>query len=130
LAQLETALRDRAKIEDAGWTNIAPQDIAGGPEWHSGPGGLPEGPGNFTTTDTQGSVVVTKRKPVMIRLDSKDVKDGNLRPPCGNGSGRQRGRTPRPPAARCLGFCGCGWDACRGRSNVVVRSSAPQDQFA
>jgi len=75
LTQLETALRDRTKIEDTGWTNIAPQDFAGGLGLHEPAGG----PGNPSVEITGGGgAVVTEGKPVMIRLNSDDVKGGDI----------------------------------------------------
>jgi hypothetical protein len=134
LAQLETALRDRAKIEDAGWTNIAPHDIDGRPEWHSGPGGMPEASGNFTTGDGQGSVVVTKRKPVMIRLDSKDVKDGNVEAAIREqlkAAGADEATIAQAVAAAPKTTVDVNVDvqAAGSGSNVVVKARAPQDRI-
>ena len=129
LTQLETALRDRAKIEDAGWTNIAPYDIAGGPEWHSGPGGLPEASGNV-----KSGVVVTKRKPVMIRLDSKDVKDGNVEAAIREqlkAAGADEATIAQAVAAAPQTTVDVDMDvqAGGGGSNVVVKTRAPQDRI-
>src|SRR6266576_3954482 len=44
LNQLETALRDRTKIEEVGWTNIAPQGFAGGPGLQAAAGGADTSP--------------------------------------------------------------------------------------
>jgi hypothetical protein len=134
LNQLETALRDRARIEEAGWTNIAPQDIDGGPEWHSGPGGVPEAPGNFTTSDGQGGVVVTKRKPVMIRLDSKDVKDGNVEAAVREqirAAGADDATIAQAVAAvpQALTDVDVDVQAVGGGSNVVVKAGAPQNRI-
>lgn len=68
LDKLETALRNRTKIEDVGWTNLAPAEFPGEASWQAG--GSASGGG--------GEVVVKGRKPVMIKLDSGDVKDGNV----------------------------------------------------
>jgi len=134
LTQLETALRDRAKIEDAGWTNVAPHDIAGGPDWHSGPGGLPKAPGNFTTSDGKSGVVVTKRKPVMIRLDSNDVKDGNLETAIREqlkAAGADEATISQAVAAAPQTTVDVDVDvqAGGGGSNVVVKTHAPQDRI-
>jgi len=75
LTQLETALRDGAKIEEVGWTNIAPQDIPGVPDWHPSPGGTFQA---SAVSPATGEAAVTRRKPVAIRLDSNDIKDGNI----------------------------------------------------
>lgn len=75
LTQLETALRDGAKIEEVGWTNIAPQDIPGVPDWHPSPGGTFQASAVGPAT---GEASVTRRKPVTIRLDSNDLKDENV----------------------------------------------------
>jgi hypothetical protein len=74
LNQLETALRDRTKIEEVGWTNIAPQDFAGGRDLQSAAGGA-------DTSSVQvggGGGVVTRGKPVMIRLNHDDIKGGDV----------------------------------------------------
>ncbi len=68
LTKLESALRQRAKIEDAGWTNLAPANFPGEPSWQAG--GPNAGGG--------GEIVIKERKPVMIKIDSGDVKDGNV----------------------------------------------------
>jgi hypothetical protein len=133
LTQLETALRDRSKIEEAGWTNIAPNDIAGGPEWHSGPGAAPEAAGNFKTSDGQGSVVVTKRKPVMIHLDSKNVKDGNVEAAISEqlkASGADEATIAQAVAAAPQTTVDVGVQAgSGGGSNVVIKTRAPQDRI-
>jgi len=79
LDKLETALRNRSKLEDAGWTNLAPQEVAGGPSWEGAPGG-PAGGATMTReiSGAGGGVSVSGRKPVMIKLDSGDIKDGNV----------------------------------------------------
>lgn len=81
LGKLEAALRTRAKIEDAGWTNIAPKEIAGGPSWEGGPLGASSTSSSVVTTrdiGAGGGVSMTGRKPVMIKLDSNDVKGGDI----------------------------------------------------
>ena len=82
LGKLEAALRTRAKIEDAGWTNIAPRDIPGGASWEGAPHGMDGAPGGMVTTREitggGGGVSVAGRKPVMIKLDSNDVKGGDI----------------------------------------------------
>lgn len=77
LNQLEAALRDRMKIEDAGWTNIAPQD--------SFPALMREGvvgPSNAASLEISegGAVVMPKggRKPVIVRLNGGDIKNGDV----------------------------------------------------
>jgi len=79
LDKLETALRNRSKIEDAGWTNLAPQELAGGPGWDGAPGG-PGGGATVTReiTGAGGGMTVSGRKPVMIKLDSGDIKGGDV----------------------------------------------------
>ena len=134
LTRLEAALRDRTNIEAAGWTNIAPHDIAGGPEWHSSVGGPTEGPGKFTTTDTQGGVVVTKRKPVMIRLDRKDMKDGNVEAAIREqlkAAGADEATIAQAVAAAPQTTVDVDVDvqAAGGGSNVVVKARAPQDRI-
>jgi len=134
LNQLETALRNRTKIEEAGWTNLAPHDIAGGPEWHSPVGGPPDGPGRFTTTDTQGGVVVTKRKPVMIRLDSNDIKDGDVEAAIREqlkAAGADEAIIAQAVAAAPQTTVDVDVDvqAAGGGSNVVVKARAPQDRI-
>ena len=79
LDKLEAALRSRSKIEDAGWTNLAPQEVAGGPMWEGTPGG-PAGGVAMTReiTGAGGGMTVSGRKPVMIKLDSNDIKGGDF----------------------------------------------------
>jgi len=67
LDKLESALRDRTQIEKAGWTNIAPANLPGGPDWQAG-GPIPGDNG----------MVVGRGKPLTIRLNGNDVKDGNV----------------------------------------------------
>jgi hypothetical protein len=134
LTRLGTALRHRSKIEEAGWTNIAPHDIAGGPEWHSGPGGPPEAAGNITTSGGQGNVVVTQRKPVMVRLDSNDVKDGNVEAAIREqlkASGADEATIAQALAAAPKTPMDVDVDvrAGGGGNNVVVRAGAPQDRI-
>jgi len=74
LSKLETALRDNSKIEEAGWTNIAPRDVAGGASWQASANGL----NDSTVESGGGATVVTRGKPMMIRLNDGDVKDGNV----------------------------------------------------
>jgi hypothetical protein len=78
LNQLEAALSERSKIEDAGWTNIAPQEPAGGPSWEGAD--VPAGAGTVTReiTSAGGGVSVSGRKPVMIKLNPDDVKGGDV----------------------------------------------------
>lgn len=78
LNQLETALRDRTKIEEAGWTNLAPQNFPGDPAGQASAGGLADASADGPAPGGQREVVVTRGKPMMIRLDSKDIKDGNV----------------------------------------------------
>jgi len=68
LDKLETALRNRGKLEDVGWTNLAPADFPDEPSWQAGGPNVGGG----------GEVVIKGRKPVMIKVDSGDVKDGNV----------------------------------------------------
>lgn len=79
LDKLETALRNRSKLEDAGWTNLAPQELAGGMSWEGAPGG-PAGGAVMTReiTGAGGGMTVSGRKPVMIKLDSGDIKGGDV----------------------------------------------------
>ena len=79
LDKLETALRNRSKLEEDGWTNLAPQEVAGGPMWQGAPGG-PAGGTTMTReiTGAGGGMTVSGRKPVMIKLDSNDVKGGDV----------------------------------------------------
>ncbi len=82
LDKLEAALRNRSKLEDAGWTNLAPTDIPGGMNWE----GAPPGPGGTSSSmvttreiiGAGGGVTVSGRKPVMIKLDSNDLKGGDV----------------------------------------------------
>ena len=74
LNQLESALRDHTKIEEVGWTNIAPQDLAGGADWH----GLASGSNNLSGEVGGGGAVVTRGKPVMVRLNAGDIKNGDV----------------------------------------------------
>jgi hypothetical protein len=85
LDKLETALRNRAKLEDAGWTNLAPADVPGEPSWQAGGstvGGGSDPTGGVTLTreiaGAGGGMTVSGRKPVMIKLDSNDVKGGDV----------------------------------------------------
>jgi hypothetical protein len=85
LDKLETALRNRAKLEDAGWTNLAPADLPGEPSWqaggsNAGGGGGPAGGAVMTReiTGAGGGMTVSGRKPVMIKLDSGDIKGGDV----------------------------------------------------
>src|SRR6185436_8629676 len=75
LNQLEAALRDRTKIEEVGWINIAPQDFPGGSGLHGVPGGSEDS--SFEITGG-GGAVVTKGKPVVVRLNSGDIKNGDV----------------------------------------------------
>src|SRR6266498_2871377 len=72
LNQLEVALRDRTKIEEVGWTNIAPQDFTGGAD------GLASGSNNLSGEVGGGGAVVTRGKPMMVRLDAGDIKNGDV----------------------------------------------------
>jgi hypothetical protein len=81
LDKLETALRQRAKIEDAGWTNLAPTDLPGGMSWAGAPPGANGVSPGVVTREISGAgagISVTGRKPVMIKLDSNDVKGGDV----------------------------------------------------
>jgi len=78
LNQLEAALRDRTKLGDAGWTNLAPPEVDGGPDLSGFAGGLDVSPPGGPASGGKGAVVVTKRKPVMIKLDSKDIQNGDV----------------------------------------------------
>jgi hypothetical protein len=72
LSQLETALRDRKKIEEAGWTNIAPQDFLGGL-------GLPPiGQDDVGKVGGGGAAVVGNGKPIRIQLEDDDIKGGDV----------------------------------------------------
>jgi len=71
LSQLETALRDRKKIEEAGWTNIAPQDFLGGP-------GLPPIGRDDVGKVGGGAAVVGNGKPIRIQIEDDDVKGGDI----------------------------------------------------
>ncbi len=64
LDRLETALRNRTKIDEVGWTNVAPRELPGGPSWVTGG---PPGDGG-------GDVVEIKRKPVVVTMNSNDKK--------------------------------------------------------
>ena len=79
LERLEAALRNRTKLEDVGWTNLAPADIPAGMSWEGAPGG-PAGGAAVTReiTGAGGGMTVSGRKPVMIKLDSNDVKGGDV----------------------------------------------------
>jgi len=79
LDKLETALRNRGKLEEVGWTNLAPTDIPAGMSWEGAPGG-PAGGAIVTReiTGAGGGMTVSGRKPVMIKLDSNDVKGGDV----------------------------------------------------
>lgn len=79
LDKLETALRSRGKLEAVGWTNLAPQELAGGPGWEGAPGGPASG-ATMTReiTEAGGGMTVSGRKPVMIKLDSGDIKGGDV----------------------------------------------------
>lgn len=79
LARLETALRTRAQLGEAGWTNLAPHEIAGGPMWEGSPGGPAEG--TIVAREIAGAgdgTAVSGRQPRMIKLDSNDVKGGDV----------------------------------------------------
>ena len=81
LGKLEVALRERANIEDDGWTNIAPRDSPGGPNWEGSPRGLDGEPTGVVTTREIGGgagAAMPGRKPVMIKLNSDDVKGGDV----------------------------------------------------
>jgi hypothetical protein len=76
LNQLEAALRDRAKIEEAGWTNIAPRDFPGG---FRAPPGVGSGSSGNAQEFGGGATVVGKNgKPVTIHLSPDEVKDGDV----------------------------------------------------
>lgn len=79
LDKLESALRNRSKLEDAGWTNLAPTDIPGGTSWEGAPGS-PAGGATMTReiTGAGGGMTVSGRKPVIIKLDSNDIKGGDV----------------------------------------------------
>jgi hypothetical protein len=72
-------LRNRSKLEDAGWTNLAPQDLASGSIWEGAPG-VPAGRATVTReiSGAGGGMTVSGRKPVMIKLDSGDIKGGDV----------------------------------------------------
>ena len=73
LGKLESALRDRAKIEESGWTNVAPQLPPGaGGLWVAG-----NAPAGMVTADND-VLVSTTAKPRSIRLNKGDIKDGNV----------------------------------------------------
>jgi hypothetical protein len=78
LHQLEAALRDRTKLGDVGWTNLAPQDFPEAPNWHASAGAMDAATAGGPAPGGEGDVVVTRRKPVMVKLDSKDIKNGNV----------------------------------------------------
>jgi hypothetical protein len=81
LDKLETALRNRTKIEDAGWTNLAPTDLPGGMSWEGAPHGADGTPPGVVTKEISGAgagISVTGRKPMMIKLDANDVKGGDI----------------------------------------------------
>lgn len=134
LTQLETALRERAKIEDAGWTNIAPHDLDRGPQWDSPAGGLPDRTDNVTTTESSSGMVVTRRKPVMIRLDSDDIKDGNVEAAIREqlkAAGADEATIAQAVAAAPQQTLDVDVDVRggQGNSNVVVRAGAPHDRI-
>lgn len=73
LGKLEAALRDRATIEEAGWTNIAPQFQPGRDGlWVSG-----KSPDGMITSDVDVQAT-PGAKPRIIRLNKGDIKDGNI----------------------------------------------------
>jgi hypothetical protein len=74
LKQLEAALRECTKIEEAGWTNIAPQDFSGGSGLQAAAGGADDS----SVEVGGGGAVVTRGKPVMVRLNSGDIKNGDV----------------------------------------------------
>ena len=81
LDKLETALRNRGKLDEVGWTNLAPQELAGGPIWEGGSGAPVPAGGTTVTREITGAgtgMTVSGRKPVMIKLDSADIKGGDV----------------------------------------------------
>ncbi|HEX5222638.1 MAG TPA: STN domain-containing protein, partial [Verrucomicrobiae bacterium] len=81
LDKLETALRNRGKLEEVGWTNLAPQEVASGPIWDGGTGVPVPAGGTTVTREITGAatgMTVGGRKPVMIKLDSGNIKNGDV----------------------------------------------------
>ncbi len=74
LNQLEAALRERTKIEEVGWTNIASQDFVGGRDLQAAAGGAD----SSSVEVGGGGAVVTRGKPVTVRLNSGDIKNGDV----------------------------------------------------
>ena len=123
LNQLEAALRNHTKIEEAGWTNLAPQDFPGaGPSWTAG----------NPASGAGGEVVVTKREPVMIRLDSKDIKDGNVEAAIREqlkAAGADEATIAQAGAALRESSVDVDVRATGGGSNVVVRAGGEQPRI-
>lgn len=77
LSKLEAALRDRTDLGQAGWTNLAsPHFPAGGNERVVI--GRPDGKiTEDIVANGNGGVVVTRSKPMIVRLNGSDAEGGN-----------------------------------------------------
>jgi hypothetical protein len=131
VGKLEAALRERAKIEDAGWTNIAPQDIAGGPDWHGAEGG-PAGAVTETKEVGGGGTVVTRGKPMMIRLNKEDVKGGDVQAAIREklkAAGMDEATIAKAGAAMQSQTMDMEVRAGPGASNMVMKAGGPQPRI-
>ena len=128
LNQLEVALCDRSTIEAVGWTNLAPQDLPGGLGGPDLAGGLVNLTAGGPAPGGKGSVVVTRSKPMMIRLDSKDIKNGDVEAAVREqlkASGADEATIARAGAAVRQSTMDVDVQATGGGSNVMVKAGGP-----
>lgn len=132
LDQLETALRERTKLAEVGWTNLVTQDFPGNPEWHASGRGLDALPPGDASAGSNGEVVITKRKPVMIQLNSDDIKNGDVEAAVRDqlkAAGADDSTIAQAGAALRQTTVDVDVRAAGGGSNVVVRSGAPPNRI-
>jgi hypothetical protein len=128
LNQLEAALRDRTKIEEAGWTNIAPPDLTGGVDWR-GPVG---GSNNLPPEAGGGGAVVTRGEPVMVRLNPEDIKNGNVEDALREklkAAGASEAVVAQAGTAMRKQSVGVDVQASGSATNVVVKTGRPQSRM-
>jgi hypothetical protein len=128
LNQLEAALRDRTKIEDAGWTNIAPQDFMGGPGLHGSAGGSE----NSSVETGGGGAVVTRGKPVVVRLNSSDIKNGDVQAALREKlkeAGADEAVIARPGSAMQQQTMDVDVQASGSGGNLIVKKGSPQPRI-
>lgn len=121
LNQLEVALCDRSTVRAVGWTNLAPQDFPAGPGLDGMTAGGPAAGG-------KREMVVTRGKPVMIRLDSKDIKGGEVEAAVREqlkASGADEATIAQAGAALRRATVDVDVQATGGGSNVMVKAGGP-----